>query len=256
MKAALPSDAYVLCSNPRSGTTLTCDLLRQTGVAGAPESYFRQKSLADWCTSWGIEGEVQPEEEGFSRAYFNAMRRAGQAGTQTFGLRLMGPDLTFACDWLARLHPDVPTDRARFEAAFGPTRYIHLSRQDKLAEAVSYLRAEQTGLWHANPDGGDIERIAPSEPEGYDPDRITARIEMLQAYDVAWSEWFADQGIKPLRVSYEALCEDTLGVLSKMLQFLNKDSELAKAVSPGTRKLADDTSAAWIAEYRRTHPAA
>ncbi|WP_370401351.1 Stf0 family sulfotransferase [Sulfitobacter sp. JB4-11] len=248
-------DAYVLCSTPRSGTTLTCDLLRQTGVAGAPDSFFRQKSLADWCQSWGIADPPQPEDETFSHAYFQAMKSAGRQGTDRFGLRLMGPDLTYACNWLARMHPSARTDRARFDAAFGVTRYIHLTRTDKLAEAISYLRAEQTGLWHSAPDGGDIERIPPTEPDGFDAARITERMTMLRTYDELWPRWFDAQGIVPLRVTYEALSADPLTVLRKILLYIGKDPDCANHVTPGTRKLADETSVAWIAEYRRRHSA-
>lgn len=249
----MPCDAYILCSNPRSGTTLLCDLLRQTGVAGAPESYFRQKSLADWCRSWDIPGEVKLTDAVFSHSYLSAMMQAGRAGTPPFGLRLMGPDLSFACDWLGRVHPAASTDHQRFEAAFGTTRYIHLSRTDKLAEAVSYLRAEQTGLWHGTPAGDDIERIAPTEPDGYDAARITQRVEMLRAYDEAWEQWFKAEDITPLRITYEALSSDALEVLRKVLIHIGKNADTADHVTPGTRKLADETSAAWIARYRQTH---
>jgi len=34
-------NAYLICGTPRTGSTLLCDLLRATGIAGRPESYFR-----------------------------------------------------------------------------------------------------------------------------------------------------------------------------------------------------------------------
>ncbi|HEX6473857.1 MAG TPA: Stf0 family sulfotransferase, partial [Candidatus Limnocylindria bacterium] len=34
--------SYLLCGTPRTGSTLLCGLLTSTGVAGRPESYFRQ----------------------------------------------------------------------------------------------------------------------------------------------------------------------------------------------------------------------
>lgn len=249
-----PCNAYVLCSNPRSGTTLLCDLLRQTGVAGAPNSFFRQKSLSDWCADWGMTGQIDPLDRDFSNRFFKAMHRAGTDTSETFGLRLMGPDLTNACDWLARLYPAAQSDSARFEAAFGLTRYIHLSRTDKLAEAVSYLRAEQTGLWHSHPDGSDRERIAPSIADGYDTQQITQRMEMLRAFDDAWDAWFAAEGINPLRLTYDALSSDALAVVRKVLEFIGKDPAAAVGIRPGTRKLADEVSADWIARYRRHHP--
>src|SRR3954470_5825583 len=36
----LPTRSYLVCATPRSGSTLLCHLLDQTGVAGHPEEYF------------------------------------------------------------------------------------------------------------------------------------------------------------------------------------------------------------------------
>ncbi|HMF66717.1 MAG TPA: Stf0 family sulfotransferase, partial [Phyllobacterium sp.] len=36
--------SYVICGTPRSGSTLLCDLLESTGIAGRPASYFRSES--------------------------------------------------------------------------------------------------------------------------------------------------------------------------------------------------------------------
>ena len=36
--------SYVVCATPRSGSTLLCELLKDTGVAGRPEEYFEARS--------------------------------------------------------------------------------------------------------------------------------------------------------------------------------------------------------------------
>ena len=36
----IPTTSYLVCATPRSGSTLLCDLLDQTGAAGHPEEYF------------------------------------------------------------------------------------------------------------------------------------------------------------------------------------------------------------------------
>src|ERR1700759_2491229 len=35
-----PDRSYIVCATPRSGSTLVCHALRETGVAGRPEEYF------------------------------------------------------------------------------------------------------------------------------------------------------------------------------------------------------------------------
>ena len=37
---AFPARSYLVCATPRSGSTLLCHLLDQSGVAGHPEEYF------------------------------------------------------------------------------------------------------------------------------------------------------------------------------------------------------------------------
>jgi len=43
-------DAYLICGTPRTGSTLLCDLLPSSEIAGRPESYFRltdEQAFAD-----------------------------------------------------------------------------------------------------------------------------------------------------------------------------------------------------------------
>ncbi|MGZ5376146.1 MAG: Stf0 family sulfotransferase, partial [Solirubrobacterales bacterium] len=35
-----PARSYLVCATPRSGSTLLCEALKSTGVAGRPEEYF------------------------------------------------------------------------------------------------------------------------------------------------------------------------------------------------------------------------
>jgi trehalose 2-sulfotransferase len=35
-----PVRSYLVCATPRSGSTLVCQALKGTGVAGRPEEYF------------------------------------------------------------------------------------------------------------------------------------------------------------------------------------------------------------------------
>lgn len=245
--------AYVLCSNPRSGTTLLCNMLAQTGVAGRPDSFFRVQNLPDWCADWGITGPIDPDSADFTESYFAAMRVEGQGATPMFGLRLMGPDLQFVCTWLNRRHPGLPDDKTRFAAAFGPLKFIHLSRADKLAEAVSYLKAEQTGLWHSHPDGTVLEELPPTAPPGYDAAALPRRMAELQDLEDAWHAWFSSTGITPLRLNYETLAAAPQDTLAQVLGYIGQDPTLALQITPGTRKLADATSADWIARYRTEH---
>ncbi|MDX1711816.1 MAG: Stf0 family sulfotransferase, partial [Rhodovibrionaceae bacterium] len=190
--------SYIICATPRTGSTLLCDLLESTAVAGRPDSYFRRQSIACWMRHLGIPALTDERE--FNRAYLEAVLREGTAGTDLFGLRLMWETVAELSARLDLLHPGLPDDAARFEHAFGTTRYIHLSRQDKIAQAVSRLRAEQTGLWHTASDGSERERLAPPRPPAYDADRLMQLEAEISIQDAAWEAWFAQLGLAPIRV--------------------------------------------------------
>jgi len=46
----LPQKTYFLCSTPRSGSTVLCYALQQTGRLGAPDEFFSPDSEDRWGT--------------------------------------------------------------------------------------------------------------------------------------------------------------------------------------------------------------
>ncbi len=153
---------------------------------------------------------------------------------------------------LRAIQPDSLDDAARFELAFGKPLYIHLSRQDKVAQAVSLLKAEQSGLWHRAADGTERERSARPAPLDYDEGRIADLVKELQTDDAAWNGWFARYAIAPLRLTYEELAAAPCKVLTQVLSALALDPRIAASVDVRTAKLADETSLEWTHRFRGT----
>jgi len=243
-------DAYILCATPRSGSTLLCGLLAATGRTGNPDSFYRPQSRMDWVREWGLPDPVGMDKAEFDRSFLEAAIRAGRGDTGIFGLRLMRENLEELSAILDRLHPGLASDRARFEWAFGEVLYIHLSREDTLAQAVSLVRAEQTGLWHVAPDGTELERLAPPEPPRYDFDRIGRAVAGYEAFEAAWVFWFKEQGIEPLRIGYERLSADPVTTLVAICEALQIRPPKTDAIRPEVAKLADSVSRDWMRRYR------
>lgn len=243
-------DAYIICGTPRTGSTLLCDLLTSTGRASAPHSFYRRQDILEWAEDWGLPARGTMSESGFNVAYLSAAIAAGRGGTGIFGLRLMRENLDELSAILDQIHPGLPSDMARFEKAFGQVLYIHLSRQDKLAQAISLVKAEQTGLWHVAPDGTEIERVGPPQEPRYDFERIKGEVSQLEAYDTAWNTWFTQQGIAPLRIGYERLAGNPAAEPICICEALGVQSPNVDDVKPGVARLSDMTSLDWIRRYR------
>lgn len=242
-------DGYILCGTPRTGSTLLCDLLA-SAKAGKPDSFYGRAFMADWTKEWALPSRDQMSEKDFNIAYLDAAIRAGKGGTGIFGLRLMRENLDELSAIVGQIFPGLPSDKARFERAFGKILYLHLSRVDKLAQAISYIKAQQTGLWHIAPDGTEIERLAPPKEPEYDFERIRNEVMTLEGYDAAWNTWFEAQGIDPFRIAYEALSEDPAGVLLRICNALGIVAPKASEVQPGVARLSDAISRDWMRRYQ------
>src|SRR4051812_7686283 len=147
-----PSLVYFVCATPRSGSTLLCRSLAATGVAGRPEEYFerlRHSGLprepreyfgglppqdADLLDLLPETRTGRPQHADLDRELPRYLED-GTTPNGVFGSKLMWGHLE---DLLARLGPDTLEDR------LGRLDYVHVTREDKVAQAVSLWRAVQT----------------------------------------------------------------------------------------------------------------
>lgn len=243
--------SYIICTSPRSGSTLLCGLLAATGQAGRPESLFHQPSLSAWLSDYDLNAADYAEERQILRAIVERAIAAGTGTTGMFGLRLQRPSFAFLAQKLRVLHPDVRGDANRFAATFGPTLFIHLTREAKLDQAISLIKAQQTGLWHRNADGSELERLSAPQPPRYDRAAIAAALTDLSQMDTDWCAWFKGQGIAPLRLTYDALSQDPGAALAKVLGRLGFDPGIAAGVKAPVARLADQTSRNWAAQFKQ-----
>ncbi|WP_414898805.1 Stf0 family sulfotransferase [Rhodovulum sp. YEN HP10] len=244
-----PFRSYIICTVPRSGSTLLCGLLATTGVAGDPDSHFHAPSLEGWLTDHDLKRADFASDRDAVRAVFEAALMRGRGDTTMFGLRMQRGSFDFFMEQLKLLVPGEMSDAERIEAAFGPTLFIHLSRPDRLDQAISRLRAEQTGLWHRNADGSELERLAPPQEPRYDAAAIRRHMAAQEALDAAWEGWFRQEGLNPLRITYDALSTGPQQVLAQVLSALDFDPAQARSVVPPTAKLADALSREWRCRF-------
>lgn len=246
----MPFKAYILCTSPRSGSTLLCRMLQETGLAGAPDSHFHAPSFEAWLGYYRLSDTVFSTRQAALDAIFRAARSRGKGASDIFGLRMQRPSSTYFSEQLVVLHPEQPDDHSRIEAAFGETLYIHLTREAKLDQAISYVKAAQSGLWHKAADGSELERLSAPQASVYDAEAIGAQLAVFEQMDDAWEAWFAAQNITPLRVTYAALSDDPYGTLGRVLAALGLDWAPAPNSTPPVAKLADATNAEWAARFR------
>ena len=239
-------DSYLICATPRTGSSLLCGLLESTGVAGHPESYFRQPDEPAWAARWGI---LSSPDSTFSYAdYVRAAITTGKTGNGVFAARIMWGTLGEVIDKLATIHPDFAgSDGGLLNRAFGHTRFIYLRRGDVLAQAVSWLRAEQSNVWFRTEQAQHKE----SERGAYfDFDQIRKLVQLIDEHNAAWQRWFTSAGILPHLIQYEELDAHPVGITRSVLDFLGLELPAGREILARHRRLADELTAQWIDRYR------
>ncbi len=141
--------SYVVCTAPRTGSSLLCAALWNTGVAGRPAEYFdiHGRNEAHWRKQFAIQDEAE---------YLSKIIHAGTTANGVFGFKLhchQVPALIgkLRADREARGLPDEPAPsnlpdiiHPMLRARLGHTSYIWLRRKNKIAQAISYFRAGKT----------------------------------------------------------------------------------------------------------------
>jgi trehalose 2-sulfotransferase len=263
-----PDRSYLVCATPRSGSTLLCKALEETGLAGHPEEFFEAKRETG-CPArgsdylWDAPGvdlhallgdDPQPPAPDYSALhrgedYREHLRRVLEWGTGdngVFGAKIMwGHREDFIP--LARTLPeltDLP-ERELLAELFPRLSYVWVRRGDTVRQAVSLWKAIQTQSWRSGQEGGR-ER----EPV-YHFEALHHLRRMLERNDSAWGRWFEERGVRPLELSYERIAADPATAVRAVLTLFGLDPSGIEAPEPRLERQADVISDDWVARYFR-----
>jgi LPS sulfotransferase NodH len=172
-----PGDrGYLICSSPRCGSTYFCELLASTGVLGVPREYLNVGGR------WGRLDRDRPTD---LHALLDRALRAGATPNGIYGLKVHADHfraIAAVVDPL-RMLPNL--------------KLVRIRRQDVLAQAISWARAQATHQFRAT----DHQKHAPT----YDAAAIRRLLGELIEQNAAWERLFAAVGRVPLEVEYERL---------------------------------------------------
>jgi trehalose 2-sulfotransferase len=273
MEADPPTRSYLVCATPRSGSTLLCEGLGSTGIAGHPDEYFEQLKETGRPRRpreyfWGLRSpevvrllppDAQLDRElgapsGWSRddytLHLEASLTAGTTPNGVFGAKLMW---SYFGDFL-ELMRGIPRfagmgDGSLLNAAFPGLHYVFVSRNDKVRQAVSLWRALQTLVWR-------VERGTPSDepiPENrlvYSFDAIDHLLDQLRRNEDAWRGYFFRTGQRPLILLYEDVASDLVGSVRRVLDEIGVDApDNLEVDQPPMRRQSDELSESWVQTY-------
>jgi len=225
-----PDTSYFVCGTPRSGGWFLCGLLASTGVAGRPHEWFWRATEEANRGAWDVSSF--PE-------YLVRVRDAATTPNGVFGSKLMWG---YTEDFLERVRQlgNASSDRSLIERHFPNPRFVHIRREDVVAQAVSWARAIQTGRWHHWDARGSHAAAV------YDRRQIEALAAEAATHDNAWRKWFAANEIDAFPVRLEDLAGDPEGMTREVLRFLGIAADGVR-ITALTVRTPDPVQDEWVA---------
>lgn len=261
-----PISSYLVCSTQRSGSTLLCELLDSTGVAGRPLEYFEGRAgtgvpphPGDFLgelepTGLGIRIDPLPTEappysdlRGITyREHLERTFRTGTTENGVFGSKLMWnqlDEIQALCSQLNEYAGLKPPEL--LIALFDDPLYVWVRRLDRVRQAISLWRALQTREWRSS----ETER--PAEPV-YHFDALDHLVRYLSDQDESWGRYFASLGSPQLTISYEdELQEDQAGTVERVLDHIGVALPAGWEPAPRVARQADEINDEWYDAYHR-----
>jgi trehalose 2-sulfotransferase len=167
---------YAICTSARSGSNLLCQYLSSTGLLGHPLEYFNAS---------GRRLLGYPDFPGKPAEQIDWILSVGATPNGIFGLKI----LPFQFDQIA--------GSIRWTQLLPNIQFVLLERRDRLGQAISAYRAEQTQQWRAS--------LAAQGIATYDGAKIYQQLVALARDYARWNVFFARNGVNPTVIVYEDL---------------------------------------------------
>jgi trehalose 2-sulfotransferase len=219
---------YAVCALPRSGSSLLCELLFGTRLAGAPAEYFDRALMKQFRARWGVTTFDD---------YLDALlaRKTGPNGVFGFKAHFFQ---------LAEAFPDGALDHA-----LPSLRRVYITRRDRLRQAISWARAIQSGEWASD------HVVKAERPVVFRREQIDRLLAGISQREHRWESLFAASGSAPLRIDYEDLVASPDETVLGVLRHIGVEcSERVRIGAPTLRRQADEVTEDWVSRYSDREP--
>jgi LPS sulfotransferase NodH len=223
---------------PRTGSSLLAADMRSTHALGEPREWFLPNRMDKLVARWELpEGDLD--------AYIARLTKKKSTDNGVVAVKLMPAHLRSMSE--AGMLPATGRLSALLERFGGDTLVIRLLRQDKLRQAISLLKARQTGKW-------GVLKEAKAEAK-YDYGELAKLIVQLAKWEAQWERELEASSIVPaIDMMYEELPDrrdETLLDIARRIGLedpegivANRDREEIKL-----RRQADDLTEAWYDRF-------
>ena len=234
--------SVVICSTPRSGSTYISQTLASGKRLGKPEEWFQDTTIEERKRTYGMAPSVELQD------YLRALTERERGPNGIFSMKIMWDTLVPLLNRLRSIDQadSEKSDIALFESYFPNPRYILITRENKLRQAISYVKAQQSGIWEFRGKKHSYDEKLPQ----FDYLRIEEARKMLVEHQDEWLLFFNRAGRGFLEIRYESFLDHQEEIVRDVEGFLGLDLD----VNPKESKLSllvmhDSVNADWEERY-------
>jgi LPS sulfotransferase NodH len=225
-----PPVRYIIAFTPRAGSSYLCDVLKNMGRFGSP---------GEWMSADFVPKIRQARVPSISADdYLDLALKTFRSGNGVSG---------FKASWFQ--FQDF-AQAMQAPQALAQCRFIHLTRRDLAAQAVSLYRAVHTGVFHTNIEHAP-EKIAALARLPYDFAAIDEWRRHIEVQEQGWREYFSQHSIFPLSLSYEDVQADIRALVRRIACYLGRPRAAEAEFAPSIfQKISQRQSVEWACRYR------
>jgi LPS sulfotransferase NodH len=224
--------------------------LSDTGIAGHPNEYFLTGPPEAFAPGWTFwEDGPFARQHGVTQRedFLQLVYRVGTTPNGVFGATFVSNYVGWAMENLREmpLFSQAGIEEL-FTTLFPGLQVVHVIRQDRLRQAVSWLRAAEDGVWVVSAD----EPARPQREPVFQYDMIVGMMDLIAQGEAAWLDLYQTLDVEPLTVVYEEFSNPSgyESTVRRVLEHLDLDHTI-DVPSPRTMRQADHISDEWVDRF-------
>lgn len=227
-----------ICTLPRTGSSLLAADMRSTNALGFPREFFNRPRYETLTEKWGVpRGDLD--------AYIAKLHAKTASPNGVMGVKLMVRHL----DILTKegMLPAEPGRLRNLSRTFGDVVVIKLLRKDKLRQAISLTKAQQTGKW-------GVLKEEQREPF-YDRDALIANLVRIVEDEAMWERELEASELEPaITLDYEDIPDrrdELLLEIADLLELPNAQEIVANRDRADVKlqRQSDDLTEEWYDRF-------
>jgi trehalose 2-sulfotransferase len=238
----MPKKSIVFCSTPRSGSTFVCNTLASTGVIPKPDEWLHADRLLERRQAYRL---LDSGVDDYTLVKEIVRREVNPNGY--FSIKIMWPQLCALLGIGQKRDPD--NDRRVLHAIFelfpNPI-LIHITRSNRLRQAISWARAIKTGVWH------HVAGLTEPLPAQFDFVLIRSLIQIIKDEDQPWKGMLDEADCPTRSIAYEEFSRNPAGYTRQIYSEFGVQLPELQEISGNTIVASDGLNSMWERQYLNT----